>query len=385
MAKGHHPPIRMLRVGAAIAGCGLAVAGCATSAEPAATQRAQHAGGAPQTEVGAGVSVRYPAGWQLIAPPISALSSPAERLLLTSYRTRRGGNCSPDRAARDLPADGALVYLFEYRPQLGAVWRHVNRRHFPPRPRRFALRRRDLGGFECWRVPSYLIHFRAADRPFQLHVALGKNATAARRAQVLRILDSLRFTPLPPPPPDPYAGWRLLTDETGDSIRTPPRWPAAVTTSPRRYSRPRTLFFASNRALPGLGTSPPRRTRTARRLPSRFPGSVFDAFPDNGVLLWVREDRKGPASDAFPPIPRRPWPQPRDFRSAPTHPARRWPGLRWERAGGEAQRHRFSVWVISASDATDSDRALARKAAGALALSTGDFRDARCKRACKTG
>lgn len=362
----------------------IALAGCSSTIDPPSTATGAGHGGT-RTAVGAGVSVRYPRGWQLIAPPITAVSSPVERLLLTSYPTSRGGNCSPDRAERDLPANGALVYLFEYRPQLGDVWAHLRRRGFPPQPAHFALRRRDLANFECWQVPSYLIRFRAAGRAFQMHVALGKNASAARHAQVLGVLDSLRFSTLPAPPPDPYAGWRTLEDETGDSIRTPPHWPAGATTSPRRYSRPRTLFFASNPALPGLPAAPPRRARTARHLPSRFPARALDAFPDNGVLLWVREDRKGPASNAFPPIPRRPWPQPGDFQTAPINPARRWPGLRWERAGGEAQRHRFSVWVISAPDATDSDRALARKAATALALSSGDFRDARCKRACKTG
>lgn len=375
-------------VGAALL-CGaacilIALAGCSSTIDPASPATGA-SDGATRTEVGGGVSVRSPRSWQLIAPPITAVSYPVERLLLTSYPTRRGGNCSPDRAERDLPANGALVYLFEYRPQLGAVWAHLRRSGFPPRPAHFALRRRDLSNFECWQIPSYLISFRAAGRAFQLHVALGKNATAARHAQVLRVLDSLRFSTLPAPPPDPYAGWRTLEDETSDGIRTPPRWPAAATTSPRRYSRPRTLFFTSNRALPGLASAPPRRARTARRLPRSFPARALDAFPANGVLLWVREDRKGPSSDAFAPIPRRPWPQPGDFRSAPTNPARRWPGLRWERAGGEAQRHRFSVWVISAPDATDSDRALARKAATGLALSTGDSRDARCNRACKTG
>lgn len=362
-----------------VAGSLIALAGCATSAELAAGERG------PRTEVGAGVSVRYPTGWHLIAPPITAVSYPAERLLLTSYPTRRGGRCSPDRAARDLPANGALVYLTEYRPQLGAVWRHVHRRDFPRRPRHFALRRRDMGGFECWRVPSFLIHFRSADRPFQLHVALGENATAARRAQVLRIVDSLRFSPLPPPPPDPYAGWRLLTDETGDSIRTPPRWQAAATTSPRRYRRPRALFFTSNRALPGLAAAMPRSVRRASRLPAPFPTPALDAFPDDGVLLWVREDRKGPPSRAFPALPPRPWPQPDDFEPVQSGPARRWLDLRWERAAGEAKRHRFSIWVVSAPGATEADRALARKAAAALAFSTGDYRDAPCTRACKTG
>ncbi|MEA2219593.1 MAG: hypothetical protein QOJ35_2219 [Solirubrobacteraceae bacterium] len=371
----------------ALAAIPIALAGCGRTVDRSSASRdAGHAGS--RTDAGAGIGVRRPRGWHVVAAPVSALSYPSERLLLTSYPTRRGGDCGPDRAERDLPPDGALVYLLEYRPRLGAVWAHLQRRAFPPRPAHFALRRRDLATFECWRVPSYLIRFRAADRPFQLHVALGAGATARRRAQVLRVLDGLRFSTLPAPPPDPYAGWRALTDETGDSMRAPPHWPAAVTTSPRRYGRPRTLFFASNRALPGLAAAPPRSARIARiarRLPRRLPARALDALAGDGVLLWVREEPKGPASDAFAALTRRAWPQTGDFRPLRTGPARRRPQLRWERAGGEAGRHRFSVWVVSAAGASDGDRALARKAAAALALSTGDFRDARCRRACRTG
>lgn len=175
---------------AGVAGCAsaIAVAGCGASAEPIAAPRPPAV--QPRIAAGAGISLRLPRGWQLTTPPITALTSPAERLLLTSYPARRGGNCAPDRAERALPAGGALVYLFEYR----------SGRDLPPRPAHFALRRSDLSTFECWRVPSYLIRFRAAGRALQVHVALGARATAARRAEVLRALDSLRIAALPPPP-----------------------------------------------------------------------------------------------------------------------------------------------------------------------------------------
>lgn len=359
----------------------VALSGCGDATQTATTARAA----APRTAVGAGVSVVVPRGWHLLRPPISSLAFPAERLLLTSYPTTSGGNCGPDRAARDLPADGALIYLFEYRPRTGDPWAGLRRRDFPRRPSHFALRRRDLGTSACIGVPSRLISFRTADRPFQLHVALGERAGADRRAQVRRILDSLRFSALPAPLPDRYAGWRELIDETGDTIRTPPRWPAAVTTSPRRYSRPRTLFFASNRRLPGLAPAAARSARRARRLPRAVPTRALDALADDGVLLWVREAAKGAPSDAFPRLPRRAWPRDDDFRPLNDGPARKRPRLHWERAGGQAQGHRFTVWVISAPGASARDRALARKAAAALALATGKFRDAPCRRACRTG
>jgi hypothetical protein len=149
------------------------------------------------TDRAAGLAVSQPGGWHLTAPPVSSLTYPVERLLLTSYPAARGGNCSPERAERDLPAGGALVYLVEYRRSARDPWRGLRRSAFPRRPAQFRLRRSALAGYECWRVPSYLIRFRDADRPFQVHVALGARATAARRAQVLRVLDSLRFEPLP--------------------------------------------------------------------------------------------------------------------------------------------------------------------------------------------
>jgi hypothetical protein len=173
---------RILAV-AALASTGLAA--CALRADDPAVTR---------MPAGAGISVALPRGWQLTMPPITALTVPAERLLLTSYPARRGGNCAPDRAERAVPADGVLVFLFEYRlSRHGHSWRHLRRADFPPRPARFALRARDLGRFECWRVASHLIRFRAAGRPFQMHVALGADVSAARRAQLLRALDSLRF------------------------------------------------------------------------------------------------------------------------------------------------------------------------------------------------
>jgi hypothetical protein len=327
------------------------------------------------TDVGAGISVRQPASWHRVAPPISGLSYPGERLLLTSYPTSAGGGCGPDRAIKDLPASGALIYLLEYRPSVGDPWRGLRRSSFPPRPAHFALRRSALGHYECVvGVPSYLIRFRDADRPFQLHVALGPRATPARRAQVLRVLDSLRFEPLPAPPPDPFAGWRWQTEELGDSLRVPPGWSAGATTSPRRYLRPRSLLFVSSARLRSL---PPVAKRAPHRLPDRIPAG--DLAPD-GVLLWIREERNGPATPDFPARPNGAWPGPADF-----HPVDRGPGLRWERAGTHSGGHRFSIWIASGPAASDADRALARKAATTFGFTTGSYRDRPCRRACRTG
>jgi hypothetical protein len=335
------------------------------------------------TNVGAGVSVVRPEGWQLFAPRITALTFPADRLLLTSYPTGRGGNCSPDRAEQDLPADGALIYLLEYRPSVGAVWtdgRH--RSNFPPRPAHFRLRKRDLGNYECWSISSYMIRFRAADRPFQLHVALGPHTTAARRAQVLRTLDSLRFSALPAPPPDPYAGWHELHTETGDTLRTPPTWTASVTPSPRRHPQPRTLFLTANSPLLGLSA---RRNTSADALPSTFPAGALAAFPDDGVLFWIREDTPGPATTTWPRLPDRAWPTATDFTPVTGRIADRWPRLHWLRASAQQRNTRYSLWIISGPAATDADQRLAIKSAARFGFSVGSFRNRPCRRTCETG
>ena len=333
------------------------------------------------------IRANVPHGWYRIGPPTTSVTFPVERALLTSYPTRRGGNCGPERAARDLTPGGALIYFFEYRPRVGDPWANLRRGDFPQRPAHFALRRSTLGTHECWgATPSHLIRFRAADRPFQLHVALGPKARAARRAQVLRILDSLRISVLPPPAPDPFAGWRTLVDETGDSLRTPPRWAAAATTSPRRHPRPRALFFASNRRLRGLPSAPARSARAPRRLPSPFPAAALGTMAPDGVLLWVLEEGKGRVSTTFPRLPSTSsWPRPQHFAPTTGDAASAWPALTWERAAGSQGGHRFSVWIISGPGASTTDRDLARKAASTLALSTGSFRDAPCRRACRSG
>lgn len=331
--------------------------------------------------IGPGLSIAGPRGWHAYTGPITAVVSPPERLLLTSYPTRRGGNCSPDRAEHDLPADGALLYLFEYRPEAGSVWAHLRRADFPPRPRHFTLPRGTAGRYECWRIPSYLIRFRAANRPFQAHIAFGPRAGAARREQVLRALDSLRVAPLPSPPRDPYAGWRSLHNETGDTLRTPPRWMAAGAPSPRRHAPPRALYLTANRQLHGLLTD--LRVRRLA-LPVAFPTSMLRAFPPDAVLLWIREETPGRASRAFPRLPTRAWPRSQDFSVVTTGTAARWPRLRWRRAGVAQHGTRFAIWILSGRRAPASDVRVAMKSAASFAFSVGSVRNRPCRRGCRT-
>jgi hypothetical protein len=143
--------------------------------------------------IGHGISASYPRGWHLFEPPITSLSYPYDRMLLTSYPARTGGDCSPTRAERALPSNGVLVYLIEYSASPGAVLSGPPiGASFPAQSAGLTLKRRDLARYECWTVPGYMLRFSAAGRLFQAHIAFGARATATSRSQALAILSRLR-------------------------------------------------------------------------------------------------------------------------------------------------------------------------------------------------
>lgn len=319
-----------------------------------------------------GLAVEYPAGWHR-ERAVTGLVVPREILVLASYPLRRGGTageCAPDHARADMPVDGTFIWLLEYRPPRGDVWATVRRSGFPPNASGLEVRAGDLAkNVSCFPGSGYSTSFDAAGRPLQLLVAFGSRPNAEQLREANAILRSLRFEELPPPPPDPYAGWPLVHTNPGDSLRPPPGWPASAAMFPlEKTPKPRPLFFAANRALRGL---PGKLVAHVDALPGPFPTAARgDAFPDDGVLLWVLEEEPGGESEAFPHITRR-WPV--DFEDAepPTSSAS---GLRWRRAGGSFRGHRFTVWIVAGPDASDADVGLAHKSAASLAVS-GCFRD----------
>jgi hypothetical protein len=223
----------------------------------------------------------------------------------------------------------------------------------------------------CFLGPGYGTTFRAADRPFQLLVAFGGRPTEEQLGRVRDTLNSLEFDLLPPPPADPYAGWPLVNDNPGDSLRPPPGWPAAAAMfPPDKTPRPRPLFFASNRPLFGL---PSKLVPHVGELPGPYPeAAVSHDFPADGVLVWVLEERRDSPEAEFRPIGGG-WPSRDDFQHAEllTEPA---PDVRWLRAGGSFREFRFSVWIGAGAEATQADRDLALKSAASLAIS-GCWRD----------
>jgi hypothetical protein len=315
-----------------------------------------------------GVAGRYPDGWHR-ARALTNQVVPREVLTLATYPLRGGakaGECAPDTARADMPPGGAFVWLLEYRPLRGEVWADLPRDRFPPRPGSFRIPRERLAPVSCFDGPGYSTTFRAADRPFQLLVAFGGEPSEERLDDVEAILDGLRFDPLAPPPSDPYAGWPLINDNPGDSLRPPPGWAAAAAMfPPAKTPRPRTLFFAGNRPLFGL---PDKLVPHVDNLPASPSSTIANAFPADAVLLWVREEEKGGASPEFPAIAAS-WPRGGDFR--PTALFTKANGeLRWLRAGGTFRGYRFSVLVGIGAEASRPDIALALKGAASLAVSS---------------
>jgi hypothetical protein len=129
------------------------------------------------------ISVRYPRWWNATDARLTPVTSPAQVLAVASYPLphddRGADGCMPKEALDALPPDGAFIYGWEYSSPQGE--------RFPPKPKHFALT--DFAGLECL-GPSYVFHFRQAGRFFQVHVAVGRRASAYTRATVLRILDS---------------------------------------------------------------------------------------------------------------------------------------------------------------------------------------------------
>lgn len=320
-----------------------------------------------------GAAGRYPEGWHR-ARALTNLAVPREVLALATYPLRDGakaGECAPDTARADMPPGGTFLWLLEYRPLRDELGNDLLLSRFPPKPSRFDLGRTDLGeNISCFLGAGYSTSFRAAGRPFQLLVAFGGRPTDERLAEVVAILNSLQFERLPPPPPDPYAGWPLLVSNSGDSLRSPPSWAAAAAMfPPDKTPRPRTLFFNSNRALFGL---PDRLVERVDTLPPSPSWAVANDFPTDGVLLWVTEEEKGGESDEFPAIGRG-WPGENDLRPVEllTKPNA---DVRWRRAGGSFRGYRFAVLVGIGPDAAQADAELALKSAASLAVS-GCWRD----------
>jgi hypothetical protein len=165
---------------AGLGGCGGSGSGPGSSSERPSTW----------TYRGARLTAEIPRGWHVTTQPLTSVSSPVQQLVVSSYPIRRAapdGGCRPARALRQMPAAGALLFMFEYRGPT-----HHDVRREPARPAHFRLDPRTLGPYECM-GRSYMVRFGDHGRVFQAHVYLGRRAGARTRRLVTGILDSLRI------------------------------------------------------------------------------------------------------------------------------------------------------------------------------------------------
>jgi hypothetical protein len=137
------------------------------------------------------LSIRVPAGWQVLHGWLSDVTDPAPRLAVASFParlSRRTCACGFPNVIQ-FPRDGAFVFVWEYlhptRRMLAAV---------PRRPPHFRLIAATPQRFTC-QGSSDSFNFKDRDRYFQVEVYLGGAVSSTTRTRVLAILDSLRPRP----------------------------------------------------------------------------------------------------------------------------------------------------------------------------------------------
>jgi hypothetical protein len=136
------------------------------------------------------VKISIPRGWTWREDPVPNLGEPRILFATGTWDFPVGGDCGPNPALEDLPSDGALVWLLEYRLP-------SNVDDFPPRPDPLSLSGRPVLAECSTGHPSYLLRFRDGFRYFQFHVAVGEGATDATRRDIVDVLNSMWPGPLP--------------------------------------------------------------------------------------------------------------------------------------------------------------------------------------------
>jgi len=137
-----------------------------------------------------GISIRIPADWTFREDPTQPIE-PKNVLAVGTWAFPSGGVCEPFAALRDLPDDGAFLWLIEYH----GVERTED---FIPRPERFELGERYGRDFTCSGIrPAHQIRFHEGGRYLQLQIAFGDQAPASLEAEVLKAVDSLEIEALP--------------------------------------------------------------------------------------------------------------------------------------------------------------------------------------------
>jgi hypothetical protein len=136
------------------------------------------------------VTVFTPDTWTWREDPVPTLGEPRILFAAGTWNFPPGGDCGPQPALEELPPDGALLWLLEYRVP-------SNSADFPVRPVRLSLSG-EPEVYECATTrPTYLLRFQDGFRYFQIHVAVGEAASEQTRRDVVDVLNSLSAGPLP--------------------------------------------------------------------------------------------------------------------------------------------------------------------------------------------
>lgn len=168
-----------------------ALAACVLSSAAAVLAAAGCAGGDPSGARAHGATTGLPAGWHEIRRPITGVLYPTQVFAASTYPIvfhHRPESCVPAAALRQMPPDGVLLQVIEYRPTDGSGKR-VRVPKLPPRPRRFSYRDAVYAPYEC-AGPSYKLDYRQGRNAMQAQIWMDRaTVDSRRRAEALRILD----------------------------------------------------------------------------------------------------------------------------------------------------------------------------------------------------
>jgi hypothetical protein len=133
------------------------------------------------------ISVDVPAGWVGKDDPVPSSRPPRVVAAYGTWDFDTGGDCGPERALQDLPADGALVWFVEHADP-------DNAGDYIELMPQFSI---DLQTPPArWRcaseAPSRMYPFRVGGRYFDVHLALGLEATDATVREAEELIKSLR-------------------------------------------------------------------------------------------------------------------------------------------------------------------------------------------------
>jgi hypothetical protein len=136
------------------------------------------------------ISVNLPAGWIEKEDPVPGSVAPRVVAAFGTWDFPTGGGCGPEEALQQLPEDGALVWVVEHASP-------GNAGDYISPPPRFSLDLQEPPArWECAAgAPSRKYLFRIGGRFFDVHLALGPDATGAIISQAEDLIDSLQAEP----------------------------------------------------------------------------------------------------------------------------------------------------------------------------------------------